>query len=102
MMGVLRNDTIGLINAPLSLASDLLPVLRHNLSVSEWDMSEAASGIEGSARNTSASALLLLQAAAARAEIGPFARRGRATPQAAAGSYRMAARLAGEAASGRS
>ncbi|MNL89277.1 hypothetical protein D3C87_2194910 [compost metagenome] len=56
-------------------------------------MSEAASGIEGSARNASASALLLLQAAATRAEIGPFARQGRATPQAAAGSYRTAALL---------
>ncbi|CAM5210518.1 hypothetical protein ARD30_04650 [Bosea thiooxidans] len=39
------------------------------------------------------SVLVLLQAAAARAEIGPFARSGRATPQAAAGSYRATARL---------
>jgi hypothetical protein len=43
--------------------------------------------------NASASALVLLQAAAARAEIGPFARRGRATPQSAAGCYRAVARL---------
>lgn len=60
-------------------------------------MSEAI-GSEGSARSASASALLLLQAAAARAEIGPFARQGRATPQAAAGRYLTAARLIAEAA----
>jgi len=56
-------------------------------------MSEAAFENEGNARNASASALLLLQAAAARAEIGPFARQGRTTPQAAAVSYRTVARL---------
>ena len=65
-------------------------------------MSEAVFGNEGSTRNTSASALLLLQAAAARAEIGPFARQGRATPQAAAGSYRTAARLVVDAGAARS
>ncbi|MGX5735086.1 hypothetical protein [Bosea thiooxidans] len=69
--------------------------------MSEWNMSGAAPEIEGSARNASASALLLLQVAATRAEIGPFARQARATPQAAAGSYRTAARLAGEAGAAR-
>ena len=38
------------------------------------------------------SALLLLQFAAARAEIGPFARRGLLTPQAAAHCYGAMAR----------
>ena len=37
------------------------------------------------------SALLLLQFAACRAEIGPFARRGLSSPQAAARSYGAAA-----------
>ena len=41
----------------------------------------------------SASALVLVQAAAARAEIGPFAVKGRATPQSAAGCYRATAQL---------
>lgn len=57
-------------------------------------MSEAAFESDGRLRNAAAAALLLLQAAAARAEIGPFARQGRATPQAAAGSYRRVALLA--------
>lgn len=65
-------------------------------------MSETAFANEGSARNASASALLLLQVAATRAEIGPFALQGRATPQAAAGSYRTAARLAVDAGAARS
>lgn len=56
-------------------------------------MAEAGSWTERSAADANASALVLLQAAAARAEIGPFARRGRASPQAAAGFYRAAARL---------
>ena len=55
-------------------------------------MVEAASWSERNA-DANASALVLLQAAAARAEIGPFARRGRASPQAAAGFYRATARL---------
>ena len=56
-------------------------------------MAEAGSWTERSAADANASALVLLQAAAARAEIGPFARRGRASPQAAASFYRAAARL---------
>lgn len=56
-------------------------------------MVEAGSWSERNAADANASALVLLQAAAARAEIGPFARRGRASPQAAAGLYRAAARL---------
>lgn len=56
-------------------------------------MAEAASWSERNAADANASALVLLQAAAARAEIGPFARRGRASPQAAAGFYRATARL---------
>lgn len=40
-----------------------------------------------------ASALVLLQAAAAHAEIGPFAVTGKATPQSATGCYRAAAQL---------
>ncbi len=43
--------------------------------------------------NAGASTLLLLQAAAAEAQIGPFARRSLATPQAASSRYRDAARL---------
>lgn len=45
------------------------------------------------AAHVESSALLLLQAAAARAEIGPFARNGITTPQSAAGCYRAAAQL---------
>lgn len=56
-------------------------------------MAEAGSWTERNAADVNASALVLLQAAAARAEIGPFARRGRASPQAAASFYRAAARL---------
>lgn len=56
-------------------------------------MAEAGSSTEWTPTEANASALVLLQAAAARAEIGPFARRGRASPQAAAGCYRAAARL---------
>ncbi|BCB18376.1 hypothetical protein [Bosea sp. ANAM02] len=61
-------------------------------------MAEAGSSTEWNAADASSSALVLLQAAAARAEIGPFARRGRASPQAAAGSYQATARLAAPAA----
>lgn len=56
-------------------------------------MAEAGSWGERNAADSNASALVLLQAAAARAEIGPFARRGRASPQVAAGLYRATARL---------
>jgi len=56
-------------------------------------MAEAGSSTEWTAADANESALVLLQAAAARAEIGPFARRGRASPQAAASFYRAAARL---------
>jgi hypothetical protein len=45
-----------------------------------------------------ASALLLLQAAASQARIGPFAFSGLASPQAAALLYRAVARLAASAA----
>jgi len=41
------------------------------------------------------SALILLQFAAAKAEIGPFARRGLQTPQTAARRYDATARLTG-------
>jgi hypothetical protein len=44
-------------------------------------------------RAAAGSAVLLLQLAAAQAEIGPFARRGRETPQAAAQRYRAAFQL---------
>lgn len=60
-------------------------------------MAEAASWTQRNAAEDNASALLLLQAAAARAEIGPFARRERASPQSAAGCYRAAARLVASA-----
>ncbi|KRE02810.1 hypothetical protein ASE61_16280 [Bosea sp. Root670] len=56
-------------------------------------MTEAGSRTDRNATDANASALVLLQAAAARAEIGPFARRGRASPQSAAVCYRAAARL---------
>jgi len=49
---------------------------------------------DGLRQIASGSALLLLQFAAARAEIGPFARRGLKTPQAAARCYEAAARPA--------
>lgn len=42
-------------------------------------------------RTTAGSAILLLQVAASQAEIGPFARRDRETPDAAARLYRAAA-----------
>ncbi|KRD99885.1 hypothetical protein ASE63_10215 [Bosea sp. Root381] len=42
-------------------------------------------------RAAAASAMLLLQLAASQAEIGPFARRGRETPEMAARLYRAAA-----------
>lgn len=42
-------------------------------------------------RAAAGSAILLLQLAASQAEIGPFARRERETPQAAARLYRAAA-----------
>ncbi len=64
-------------------------------------MAEAGSWTERNAADGNASALVLLQAAAARAEIGPFARRGRASPQAAAGLYRAAARLVAPVGKGR-
>jgi hypothetical protein len=47
----------------------------------EWDGERAAAGV----------AMLLLQLAASQAEIGPFARRERETPEAAARLYRAAA-----------
>ena len=56
-------------------------------------MAEARVWPEQGVVSTNASALVLLQAAAARAGIGPFARRGKATPQSAAGCYRAAAQL---------
>lgn len=56
-------------------------------------MVEAGSWTQRNAAGADASGLVLLQAAAARAEIGPFARRGRASPQAAASVYRATARL---------
>ena len=52
---------------------------------------------QSKAPQANASALVLLQAAAARAEIGPFARRGLESPRAATGCYRAAARLASPA-----
>lgn len=64
-------------------------------------MAEAGSWTERNATEANASALVLLQAAAARAEIGPFARRGRASPQAAASLYRATARLVAPPASAR-
>ena len=42
-------------------------------------------------RATAGFAMLLLQLAASQAEIGPFARRDRETPEAAARQYRVAA-----------
>ena len=45
-------------------------------------------------RAAAASAILLVQLAASQAEIGPFARRGRETPETAARLYRAAAQRA--------
>jgi hypothetical protein len=53
-------------------------------------MAEIGDRERGEARAAAGSAMLLLQAAAAQAEIGPFARRGRETPRAAAQYYRAA------------
>jgi hypothetical protein len=64
-------------------------------------MVEAGSWTQRNAADANASVLVLLQAAAARAEIGFFARRERASPQEAAGFYRAAARLAAPAANAR-
>ncbi|MBY0395529.1 MAG: hypothetical protein K2X91_03535 [Thermoleophilia bacterium] len=54
-------------------------------------MAESAYREQAGERAAAASAMLLLQLAASQAEIGPFARRGRETPQMAAGLYRAAA-----------
>ncbi len=56
-------------------------------------MAESASREQTGKTIAAASAMLLLQLAASQAEIGPFARRGRETPQMAAGLYRRTARL---------
>ncbi len=56
-------------------------------------MAESAYREQTGERAAAASAMLLLQLAASQAEIGPFARRGRETPQMATGLYRRAARL---------
>jgi hypothetical protein len=49
-------------------------------------------GRENSERLAPGAAILLLQAAASQAEIGPFARRGLETPREAARRYRAASR----------
>lgn len=54
-------------------------------------MVESAQEQDSSARAAAGTAMLLLQAAASLAEIGPFARRERETPQAAARLYHAAA-----------
>ncbi|SEG52112.1 hypothetical protein [Bosea lathyri] len=53
-------------------------------------MAEIGDREGGEARAAAGSAMLLLQLAAAQAEIGPFARRGRETPGVAAQHYRTA------------
>ncbi len=58
-------------------------------------MNEAARRAGSGAQPAHALALVLLQLAACRAGIGPFARRGRETPQVAAGRYRMTERREG-------
>lgn len=64
-------------------------------------MRESDDREHGAGRALAGSAMLLVQMAAGAAEIGPFARRGRETPQAAALSYRLASRLAPARISGR-
>lgn len=54
-------------------------------------MAESAYHEDSGERAAADTAMLLLQAAASQAEIGPFARRARETPQAAARLYRAAA-----------
>lgn len=54
-------------------------------------MAESAHREQAGEKIAAGSAMLLLQLAASQAEIGPFARRGRETPQMAAGLYRAAA-----------
>ncbi|WP_156323446.1 hypothetical protein [Bosea sp. AAP35] len=54
-------------------------------------MADSAYGEQGGERAAAGSAMLLLQLAASQAEIGPFARRERETPQMAARLYRAAA-----------
>lgn len=54
-------------------------------------MSDGGYREQGGERATAGFAMLLLQLAASQAEIGPFARRDRETPQAAARLYRAAA-----------
>jgi hypothetical protein len=61
--------------------------------VPEWDMSEATEDGRSGRYADSAPTLVLLQAAAAEAGIGSFARRGEGTPQAAVMRYRAAAQL---------
>ncbi len=56
-------------------------------------MSQAEDGAESIHRPDSGPALVLLQAAAAQAGIGSFAKRTADTPQSAASRYRAAARL---------
>ena len=56
-------------------------------------MSESEHREQASERALADSAMLMLQLAASQAEIGPFARRSRETPQMAAGRYRDSARL---------
>lgn len=53
-------------------------------------MASVESQGEGSAAAPRALAMVLLQLAASQAEIGPFAGRGRETPQIAAARYRTA------------
>ncbi|MET3890653.1 hypothetical protein ABIE41_001729 [Bosea sp. OAE506] len=56
-------------------------------------MAESEHRDQANERAAAGSAMLMLQLAASQAEIGPFARRGRETPQIAAGHYRAATRL---------
>lgn len=54
-------------------------------------MADSADRERGGERAAAGSAILLLQLAASQAEIGPFARRERETPQVAARLYQAAA-----------
>ncbi|WP_449254868.1 hypothetical protein [Bosea sp. (in: a-proteobacteria)] len=64
-------------------------------------MLRSGEGADRGRAGASATALLLLQAAASQAGIGPFAFRGLASPRSAASLYRAVARLAVPAVAGR-
>jgi hypothetical protein len=88
------NDARILLNTALSLAAGLQLAVPSQGVVPERDMLRSGETADRGRAGSSASALLLLQAAASQARIGPFAFRGLASPQSAAALYRSVARLA--------